>query len=118
MWLNPPYGPNTPDWLQKMHKHRNGVASVFARTDTNWFQDFCLKADALCFLKGRIAFVDWYDRTKSQGAGAGSLLIAWGGASVEALKNFEKLTKNKGWFVDLRNLKTKNLQESILNADI
>ena len=95
VWLNPPYGNQTYDWLQKMHNHRNGVALVFARTDCRWFHDFVVKADAILFLKGRIAFVDGLGKTKSQGAGAGSMLIAWGQENVSALQGMSK----KGFFV-------------------
>ena len=39
VWLNPPYGKETPKWLAKMHQHRNGMALLFARTDCAWFHD-------------------------------------------------------------------------------
>ena len=37
VWLNPPYGTETPRWLAKMAAHRDGIALVFARTDPAWF---------------------------------------------------------------------------------
>ena len=43
VWLNPPYGKYTSDWLAKMHAHRNGIALVFARTDCGWFHDYVIK---------------------------------------------------------------------------
>jgi phage N-6-adenine-methyltransferase len=85
VWLNPPYGAETPKWLEKMHKHRNGVALVFARTDCRWYHDYCAKSDAILFLKGRISFVDGLGATKSSGAGSGSMLIAWGKENTLAL---------------------------------
>ena len=39
VWLNPPYGRNVNEWLQKLQKHNNGMALVFGRTDVKWFQD-------------------------------------------------------------------------------
>ena len=32
--MNPPYGKFTAKWLEKFINHRNGIALVFARTDT------------------------------------------------------------------------------------
>lgn len=87
VWLNPPYGKHTPAWLEKMHKHRNGVALVFARTDCRWFHEYCARADAILFLSGRVRFVDGLGATGGGGAGSGSMLIAWGPQAVAALRN-------------------------------
>lgn len=101
VWLNPPYGSKTPDWLAKMHQHRNGIALVFARPDTTWFHAYAAKADSLLFLKGRIAFIDWRETTMkredSEPAGAGSLLIGWGQEASAALRRLYR----EGLFVDL-----------------
>jgi phage N-6-adenine-methyltransferase len=86
VWLNPPYGKHTTAWLQRMHKHRNGIALVFARTDCAWFHEFVAKADAILFLRGRIKFVDGLGKTGGSGAGSGSMLVAWGEENVRALK--------------------------------
>ena len=92
VWLNPPYGKHTAKWLEKMHEHRNGIALVFARTDNNWFHDYVVKADAILFIKQRVKFVDGLGLTSGNGAGSGSMLIAWGSNNVIAL---EKM-RNKG----------------------
>lgn len=93
VWLNPPYGKHTPDWLKKMHNHRNGVALVFARTDCAWFHDYVAKADAILFLKGRVKFVDGLGKTGGSGAGSGSMLVAWGNDAVQGLKNMKSVGK-------------------------
>lgn len=93
VFLNPPYGKETPKWLAKMHQHRNGMALLFARTDCAWFHDYVAKADAILFLKGRVKFVDGLGVSKGSGAGSGSMLIAWGSQQVEALKRMEDLGK-------------------------
>lgn len=67
VWLNPPYGKHTAMWLKKMHDHRNGVALVFARTDCKWFHDYVVNADAILFMKGRVAFVDGLGKTGGGG---------------------------------------------------
>lgn len=85
VWCNPPYGKETPKWLDKMAQHRDGVALVFARTDVKWFHDFVATSDAVLFLKGRIQFVDGLGLTGSSGSSCGSLLVAWGSDSVDAL---------------------------------
>lgn len=74
-----------------MNEHRNGVSLVFARTDTKWYHDYVAKADAILFLRGRIAFVDGLGATGGSGAGCGSMLIAWGDDCVEALQNMTDL---------------------------
>lgn len=85
VWLNPPYGSETTKWLAKMHEHRNGIALVFARTDTRWFHDYIAKADAICFMEGRVRFVDG-DGKPGGSPGAGSMLVAWGEECVKALE--------------------------------
>ncbi len=94
VWLNPPYGKETPVWLNRLALHGKGIALVFARTDTKWFHDIAKKADALCFVKGRIKFVpaddaleyiwDNYEPTKGS-PGSASVLIAFGKDNVQAL---------------------------------
>lgn len=97
VWLNPPYGTHTKKWLKKLDEHGNGVALVFARTDCRWFHDHVVNAAAVLFLSGRISFVDGLGVTSTNGAGAGSMLIAWGGPNALALFNM----RHKGFFVDL-----------------
>ncbi len=91
VWLNPPYGQFTPRWLKKMHEHRNGIALVFARTDCAWFHDYVAKADAILFMKGRVKFVDGLGKTGGNGAGSGSMLIAWGEENVKVLETMQDI---------------------------
>ena len=84
VWCNPPYGKQTPKWLAKMAEHNNGIALIFARTDTRMFHDYVFNADAILFLKGRLSF---YDVTGKKGgtAGAPSCLVAYGAEAVNRL---------------------------------
>jgi hypothetical protein len=91
VWCNPPYGKHTSSWLEKMNIHKNGVSLIFARTDTKWFHDFVIYADAILFLKGRISFVDGLGKTGGSGAGAGSMLVAWGAENRAALERMADL---------------------------
>ncbi len=93
-WVNPPYGMDTPKWMARLINHGKGIALVFARTDTIWFQMDAPYADAICFLKGRVQFVPadkallYADNQylPGGGCGAGSMLLAYGKDNAEALK--------------------------------
>lgn len=85
VWCNPPYGKETGKWLKKFIEHGNGIALVFARTDTRWFHDYAIKADILCFIKGRLAFYKGNEQAK-QGS-TGSLLIGQGLKAINAIEN-------------------------------
>jgi DNA N-6-adenine-methyltransferase (Dam) len=78
VWLNPPYGRQTPDWLGRLVEHGDGIALVFARSDTAWFHEFAPRATALCFVAGRLCFVPGDGRPDPSAAGAPPLLIAYG----------------------------------------
>lgn len=88
VWLNPPYGPQTGRWLAKLAEHDNGIALIFARTETAFFHDHGWdRADAMLFLRGRIHF-HYVDGTRaSANAGAPSVLIAYGETNVGALRD-------------------------------
>ena len=59
VWLNPPYGRATGTWLEKLANHGNGIALIFARTDTDmFFEQVWKRADAVAFLRGRLTFCD------------------------------------------------------------
>ena len=100
VWCNPPYGKETPKWLEKMSQHCNGVALVFSRTDVKWFHDFVAKADAVLFLKGRIQFTDGLGVTGNSGSSCGSLLVAWGEQGSNALAT---MASNGDGFLVLQN---------------
>jgi hypothetical protein len=76
-WVNPPYGRVTDTWLRRLASHGDGVALVFARTDTRWFQRIGAEASALCFIGGRLRF-HRPDGTPGDTAPSPSLLIAFG----------------------------------------
>lgn len=84
-WVNPPYGPHTKVWMEKLAEHGDGIALVFARTDVKWFQQHGIKADLVCFVDGRIKFFQG-DLSKRGGSpGAGSMLLAFGEKASTAL---------------------------------
>jgi hypothetical protein len=79
VWLNPPYGPHTSAWLEKMAEHHCGTALVFARTETRMFRRFVWpSATALLFLSYRPHF-HHADGTRAKGnCGGPMVLIAYG----------------------------------------
>lgn len=86
IWLNPPYGNQTDKWMERLAQEGDGIALIFARTETAsffpWVWDW---ADALLFIKGRVRF---YTKEGKQGgsAGAPSVLVAYGARNVAALR--------------------------------
>jgi DNA N-6-adenine-methyltransferase (Dam) len=94
VWMNPPYGKHTGVWLEKLAQHGNGIALIFARTETKMFFDHVWdKADALLFLRGRLHFHHVDGSRANANAGAPSVLIAYGKENVEALRNIETTGK-------------------------
>lgn len=78
VWCNPPYGSKAEAFMEKLSKHPGmGLALVFARTDTKWFQKCILgEAKYILFIKGRLKFHCEDGSTKST-ANAASCLVAW-----------------------------------------
>lgn len=85
VWLNPPYGPRTGDWMRKLAAHRSGVALVFARTETEWWHETVRAASAVCFIAGRLTFVDADRHPGAFNSGAPSALVAYGDECAEAV---------------------------------
>ncbi len=87
VWCNPPYGLEAAQWLAKLSVHNNGVALIFARTETKMFFDYVWeKAGAVLFLSGRLHFHHVNgDRAKAN-AGAPSVLVAYGENNISALR--------------------------------
>lgn len=86
VWCNPPYGKETFTWLDKLADHGNGIALIFARTETRGFHsEIWEKADAVMFFKGRLRF-HYVDGSKGDSANAPSCLVAYGVENVKALE--------------------------------
>ena len=87
VWLNPPYGNQTGRWLKKMADHNNGIALIFARTETVMFFDYVWnKADSILFLKGRLSFFNIDGSEGKSNAGAPSVLVAYGAENSSILE--------------------------------
>lgn len=100
VWMNPPYGNQTEKWMQRLAEHGNGIALIFARTETNsffpWVWDY---AAGLFFFKRRLAFYHADGTEADSAAGAPSVLVAYGSDNAEVLSRIPL----QGKFVDLQN---------------
>ena len=92
-FVNHPYkrGITVPNWYRKIvHEAENGCEIITlsaARTDTAWCQKYVFgKAQAVCFVAGRLRFIDGLTGKK---AGAGAFfpsMLAYYGPNVEKFK--------------------------------
>lgn len=93
VWLNPPYGPAAPAFIQRMVAHGYGMLLVPARTETRWFQHAATAADAVCFLRERL----WFTRADGfRGRSShASVLMGFGSECATALNRADL-----GWTVE------------------
>ena len=81
VFMNPPYGRGMAPWIEKAYeegcKDRTKVLALIpSRTDTKWFHSYCMKAQDIKFLKGRLKFGD-----SKNGAPFPSMLVLFDGVS-------------------------------------
>lgn len=86
VWLNPPYSAGIVHWVRRLADHGNGIALVFARTETGWFHEAVWgRASGVYFLEGRLTFCH-ADGTPGPGnSGAPSCLVAYGENNVDKI---------------------------------
>ena len=88
VWCNPPYGREAEKWLKRLCEHGNGIALIFARTETEMFFRYVWeKASAVLFIRGRLIFYHVDGERAKANAGAPSCLVAYGKSNVNALMN-------------------------------
>src|SRR5437763_5696 len=74
VFMNPPYGPETGKWLARLADHGDGIALIFARTETEMFHRHgWQRADAMLFLRGRLHFHSVDGARAAANAGAPSV---------------------------------------------
>lgn len=87
VWCNPPYGKETFVWLEKLANHGNGLALIFARTETIGFHaQVWDKASAVFFFKGRLKFCR-VDGSTADTSNAPSCLVAYGDTMVKRIQD-------------------------------
>jgi hypothetical protein len=87
VWCNPPYGRETFNWLNKLSIHKNGIALIFARTETIGFhKEIWNKADSIFFFKGRLKFY-YVNGTEGGTANAPSCLVSYSSENTNVIKS-------------------------------
>lgn len=87
VWMNPPYSTaEVTLWMRKLADHGNGLALVYARTETAWFiESVWGRADAVLFVHGRYHF-HYTDGTRATAnSGAPSVIVAYGDLAIDRL---------------------------------
>ena len=79
VWCNPPYGKYTSRWLERLAMHGNGIALIFARTETDMFFRWVWnQATSILFIQGRLYFHHITGERSKSNSGAPSILVAYG----------------------------------------
>jgi hypothetical protein len=89
IWCNPPYGQQTIYWMERMAMHNDGIALIFARTETKTFFKYIWPiAKSVYFIKGRLSFYRVNGIKAEYNGGAPSVLIAYGKEADKRLSKF------------------------------
>lgn len=85
VWMNPPYGGQVERWMERLADHGDGIALVFARTETGAFHPWVWDhAHSVFFFNGRLRFCT-IDGRAGKPATAPSVLVAFGGGATDAI---------------------------------
>lgn len=99
VWCNPPYGKEATAWLHRMVEHGNGIALIFARTETAmFFEHVWREAHAVLFIEGRLHFHHVDGTRANANAGGPSVLVAYGQENAQLLRH----SGIKGQFIYLK----------------
>ena len=85
VFMNPPYGRKIGEWLKKAHEEGTKpqttvVCLIPSRTDTKYWHKYCMKADEIYFVKGRLKFGN-----SSNAAPFPSVVVVFRGPPVEGM---------------------------------
>tara|TARA_Y100000034_G_C6856029_1_gene389024 strand:- start:713 stop:1219 length:507 start_codon:yes stop_codon:yes gene_type:complete len=88
VFVNPPYGRQMKKWVKKAFEEGQKpdttvVMLIPSRTDTKYWHDYCMKADVIYFVKGRLHFknkvaADYTGKTKTSPAPFPSAVVVFG----------------------------------------
>lgn len=90
VWLNPPYskeliGRFAAKVVEESQRFKQAVVLVNNATDTAWFHDLASVASAVCFLRGRVKFLDKSGKPANTPVQGQAVLYV--GPSVEAFRS-------------------------------
>lgn len=99
-FVNPPYSDVGP-WLKRLREHGDGIALVFARTETRWFcQHVWPHATGLLFVEGRLRFIRGDDlEGPGHNATSASVLVAYGVGNAIRLSRAAASGSIRGRFI-------------------
>lgn len=102
VWLNPPYGRETFKWMERLADHKNGIALIFARTETQGFHaQIWNRAHSVFFFRGRLSF-HFVDGRKGNTANAPSCLVSYNEMNTQSIKTALASGKISGRLVELK----------------
>jgi len=109
VWLNPPYSQTLmAAFMQRLVDHGNGVALIFAKTETEmFFRHVWNQAHGLIFIKSRLHFYRPDGTIAPHNSGAPSVLVAYGTSNAEILSTepiegqFVPLRIPRSWLINL-----------------
>ena len=86
VFMNPPFGRRNGHvpWLRKFLAHGDGVAIVRAYTSSAWFHQWAVKAQTMCFPRGKTKFIR-PDGSIGRAPGHGVVLLGMGAVANKAL---------------------------------
>jgi hypothetical protein len=88
VWCNPPYGRECVLWLNRLADHGNGIALIFARTETAmFFEEVWKHASAMLFIEGRLHFHHVDGSRAAANSGAPSVLVGYGPEAKRRLES-------------------------------
>lgn len=97
LWLNPPYTRAIVHWTERLRRAYltgevdQAMALLPARTDTVWLRPFYTDPVELCFVYGRIKFIDANGVQTESGGKFPSVIVYFGDNRREFYREFETL---------------------------
>lgn len=91
VWLNPPYGNQTADWVERWVLHGNGFLLVAARPDARWFHQAAKHAGLIWFPKKRINFLKPGNDDDAIRPAFASVVFAMGAEPIRRLERMGEL---------------------------
>jgi hypothetical protein len=102
VFLNPPYTKDVWRWIKRLSEHGNGIALIFARTETKAFFPYVwFQADGIFFFSKRLDFYHVTGEKGKSNSGAPSVLIAYGKENAQILESLEETGKLNGKFIKI-----------------
>lgn len=90
VWMNPPFGKDKMQWIQKIIDHKNGIALLPDRSSSTWWQYAASHSECILQVNTRIRFIAPDSSRGNNISGVGTTLFAFGEEAVQTLLNGQK----------------------------